>query len=114
MKSEISKSTILNLKEKIEKNNKLILVYFFASWCGECKMSNLIFEELKKNYEGKILFFNIDVDKEKLWTSEENKFFQIEKVPTFIIFKNAKEIERYFNFQTINFHQQKIENYLNY
>ncbi|BDV02790.1 thioredoxin family protein [Candidatus Hepatoplasma crinochetorum] len=113
MRSEISKSIIFNLREEIEKNEKPIFVYFFASWCGECKMSSLIFERLKEKYEGKILFFNINVDQEKLWISKENKFFQVEKVPTFMIFKNLKEIERYVNFQTINFHQNKIENYLN-
>ncbi|BDV03361.1 MAG: thioredoxin [Candidatus Hepatoplasma scabrum] len=112
MKSNISNNLIFELKQLIEKE-EIVFAYFSANWCGECKMSNLVFDKLKLNYADKISFLKIDVDEEKLWDDDENKFFKVEKVPTFLIYKNKKENNRYFNFKTIDFHQNQIRKLLN-
>lgn len=105
-----SNNLILELKKSIsEAKDQLIFVYFSAKWCGECKMSNLVFQKLKSIYEDKFLFFQIDVDKAKLWEDAENEFFKIKKVPTFLIYRNEDEISRYFNFKPLDFHQQEIK-----
>lgn len=113
MKSNISNYSIVELKNSIENSEKnLVFAYFSAKWCGECKMSNLVFEKLKLNYGDKFSFFQIDVDEEKLWEHQENKFFKIKKVPTFLIYKNQNEISRYFNFKAFDFHEQEIKKHL--
>lgn len=115
MKLNISNHSIYELKELIEiSKDQLIFVYFSAKWCGECKMSNLVFQKLKLIYEKKFLFFKIDVDEEKLWEHKQNEFFKIKKVPTFLIYKNQDEISRYLNFKEFDFHEKEIKKYLKF
>ena len=61
--------------------------YFTAEWCGPCKRTRPIVEDLKK--EG-FEFQIIDADYEQLLV----KRFGIKSVPTFILFENEKEIDR--------------------
>ena len=61
--------------------------YFTAEWCGPCKKTRPIVEEMKK--EG-FEFQIIDADYEQLLV----KRFGIKSVPTFILFENEKEIDR--------------------
>ena len=61
--------------------------YFTADWCGPCKTTRPIVEEMKK--EG-FEFQIIDADYEQLLV----KRFGIKSVPTFILFENEKEIDR--------------------
>lgn len=61
--------------------------YFTADWCGPCKKVRPIVEDLKK--EG-FQFQMIDADYEQLLV----KRFEVKSVPTFILFKNEKEIKR--------------------
>lgn len=72
-------------------NSKLpVLVDFFADWCGPCKLAAPILEELSKNYAGKVEVAKLDVD-------ESNKTaggFGVMSIPTVIMFKEGKEVER--------------------
>ena len=61
--------------------------YFTAEWCGPCKKTRPIVEEMKR--EG-FEFQIIDADYEQLLV----KRFGIKSVPTFILFENEKEIDR--------------------
>jgi thioredoxin-like negative regulator of GroEL len=61
--------------------------YFTAEWCGPCKKTRPIVEEMKR--EG-FEFQIIDADYEQLLV----KRFEIKSVPTFILFENEKEIDR--------------------
>ena len=63
---------------------------FYADWCGPCKAMTPIIEELKKEYEGKVEFQQIDVEAE----SEKAGKLGIMNIPTFIILKDEKEIDR--------------------
>ena len=64
-----------------------VVFYFTAEWCGPCKQTRPIVEEMKR--EG-FEFQIIDADYEQLLV----KRFGIKSVPTFILFENEKEIER--------------------
>lgn len=74
---------------EILKNNALVLVDFYASWCMPCKMLSPIIEEIAKEYEGKGVVCKIDIDENEELANEYN----IMSVPTVIIFKNNENVE---------------------
>lgn len=74
---------------EILKNNALVLVDFYASWCMPCKMLSPIIEEIAKEYEAKVVVCKIDIDENEELANEYN----IMSVPTVIIFKNNENVE---------------------
>lgn len=78
-------------EERVKKSNKIVLVDFFANWCGPCKMLSPIlqdaFEELDKN---KFDCFKVDIDQSEALARE----FGVMSIPTMIIFKEGKEVDR--------------------
>ena len=69
---------------KIRTSDKLVVMDFFATWCGPCKMLTPIFESLSKEMSDKVDFAKIDIDR-SLEVAQE---YEIVSVPTMIIFKN--------------------------
>jgi thioredoxin 1 len=76
--------------EETMKNNKLVFVDFWATWCGPCRALAPTIEEIAKEYAGKALIGKLDVD-ENPATAEK---FQVFSIPTMIVFKNGQEVER--------------------
>jgi thioredoxin 1 len=72
------------------KNNKLVLVDFWAGWCGPCRALAPTIEELAKDYAGKVLVSKLDVD-ENPKTAEQ---FQVFSIPTVVLIKDCCEVER--------------------
>jgi thioredoxin 1 len=70
--------------------NSLVLIDFWASWCGPCTAQAPTIEELAKEYAGKVLVGKINVD-ENPATAE---FYQIFSIPTLLVMKNGKEVDR--------------------
>jgi len=66
------------------------LIDFFAEWCGPCKVQSPILKEMAGELGGKVKVIKIDVDK----NSEIASRYQIQSVPTLILFKNGKLIWR--------------------
>lgn len=75
---------------EILRTEELVLVDFTATWCGPCKMMAPILDELKSAVGSKVLILKIDVDKNPHVSSAYN----IQGVPTLILFKKAKIVWR--------------------
>lgn len=100
---------IINKEEfekEVIKSEKLVLVDFFATWCGPCQMLAPILDDLSKENED-FEIVKIDIDQERD-LAIENK---IEFVPTVVIFKNGKEVDRMTGVMDKNEILEKIEQY---
>lgn len=66
------------------------LVEFFASWCPHCQRMMPVVAQVKQNLDGKVDVYQFDVDKNQELTDAEN----VESYPTFIVYKDGKEVWR--------------------
>lgn len=77
-----------NFSTKIVKHN-LIVVDFWAPWCGPCRMVAPLIEQLAAEYAGKVAFGKMNVDENMTVPGS----FGVMSIPTMIIFKNGKAVE---------------------
>jgi len=78
-----------NFDQEVLKNDKPVLVDFWAPWCGPCQMMDPIIEELAKKMEGKVKIGKINVDK----NSETAMKYEIMSIPALKIFKDGKIVK---------------------
>lgn len=83
-----------------------LLVDFFATWCGPCKMMQPILEDTSKQLGGKIKIVKVDVDRNQLAASK----FQVRGVPTLILFQKGKILWRQSGVVPAHQLKQVIEN----
>lgn len=72
--------------QEIINQDKPVLVDFYATWCGPCKMQEPILDEVKKRLGDQVSILKIDVDQNQ----EAAAQFQVKSVPTLIIFKKGE------------------------
>jgi len=80
-----------NFSEKVIKNQKPILVDFWAEWCMPCSMISPILEKLAEEYGDKFVLAKANVDQ----TQDIAQKYEIEAIPTVIFFRNGKPIGRF-------------------
>jgi thioredoxin 1 len=82
--------------EEIINNNNLVLIDFWATWCGPCRALAPTIDELFQEYDGKALIGKLDVDKNPVIAEK----FQVFSIPTIILFKNGQEVDRLIGLST--------------
>ena len=76
--------------EEVIKNDKLVIIDFFATWCAPCQMLTEVLHDIDKEYNDKIEIFKVDVDENQ----EVAIRYGITAMPTLIFFKCGEEVER--------------------
>jgi thioredoxin 1 len=79
-----------SFENDVIKSDKPSIVDFWAEWCGPCRMIAPIFEELSKEYSGKINFYKMNVDENNQIPAK----FGIRGIPTLILFKGGKILDQ--------------------
>ena len=74
-----------NFEEKVLKNSKPVLVDFFATWCGPCKMMSPVIDEIAAEKAG-VDVFKIDVDENQSIAQK----YQVMSIPTLIVFEHGQ------------------------
>ena len=92
-------------EQEVLKSNGLVLVDFWAEWCGPCRQLTPILEEVSKNMDGKVKVCKMNVDEAPNTASS----FEIRSIPTLFLFKNGEKIDTKVGFNS----QATIEEWLN-
>ena len=79
-----------NFQEEVVNYKGIVMVDFFAEWCGPCKMTGPVIDDLSEEMKN-INFVKVDVDTDQELSSQYNVF----SIPTFIIFKNGEAVNQF-------------------
>lgn len=90
---------IVNVSEndfeaKVLQSQTPVLVDFWATWCGPCRMAEPVLDELSGTYSGKVTIAKLDVDKNPMTAQK----YEVRGIPTTILFKGGKEAGRQVGF----------------
>lgn len=85
-----------------------VIVDFFATWCGPCKMMAPTLEKLAEEYQGKVLIGKIDVEE----SMDIAMRYKVMNVPTLLIFKDGKVLDTMVGLQNGNTLKRVIESLL--
>ena len=89
-------------------NEDAVLVDFFATWCGPCKMIAPVLDELATDLEGKAKVVKVNVDENQGTASQ----YQIMSIPSLLLFKDGELVEKTMGFQPKEALQAFVEKHL--
>lgn len=69
----------------------IVVVDFYADWCGPCKQLKPTFTQLAQSYKGRVKFAKVNIDHSRSIA----KRYNIKKIPTVLLFKEGKEVKRH-------------------
>ena len=90
MSELVAQATTVNWEAEVDQTDALVMVDFWAVWCGPCQMVAPIVEELAKEYEGKLKVMKLNTDE----VPEIAGKFQIMSIPTILFFKKGQPVEK--------------------
>lgn len=97
-----------NFDTEVTNNNSLIIIDFWAEWCGPCRMMAPVFEKLSAEYVGKLRFAKLDTDKYPQIAAQ----FGIQGIPSLFVIKKAEVIDKIVGFAPEPVLKQKINEIL--
>ena len=86
------------------KNNSLVLVDFWATWCAPCRMIAPVLEELAERYKDDLILGKVDVDEESSLASKYN----IQSIPTVILFKDGQIVATEIGVNSLDVYEEML------
>lgn len=100
---------ILNNKNfKPQIKSGIVLVDFWAPWCGPCKMMTPVLNDVAETEGGKVTIGKVNVDNQQQLAQK----FNIRNIPTLVLFNNGKEVNRYMGVKTKKFLVKEVDRIL--
>ncbi len=94
-----------NFQDEVLKAQGLVMVDFFATWCGPCKMMAPVVEKLSEAYKDKVKIGKLDVDE----NPDTSGKYEIQSIPTTIFFKDGEMVDKLIGFQSEEALKKKLE-----
>lgn len=79
-----------NFDELVIKSDKVVMIDFWAEWCGPCRLVGPIVKELAEQYEGQAVIGKLNVDENPVITGK----FGIRNIPTVLFLKNGEVVDK--------------------
>ena len=98
-----------NFEKEVKESKIPVIIDFWAPWCAPCMMMGPAFEELSKEYNGKLKFAKLNTDEEQLLAAQ----FGIQGIPSLIITNKGREVDRIVGFAPKEILKGKIDLILN-
>lgn len=79
-----------NFEKEVLNSEKIVLIDFWASWCGPCRMMSPVVDEIAEEMQEKVKVCKVNID-------EQNKLavkYNVMSIPTFVVLKNGNEVGR--------------------
>ena len=103
--ANLDKLTDENFEPTIQNTEVPVLIDFSATWCQPCKQLAPTIEAVAQEYDGRLKVFNVDVEE----AQGTAMHFGITGVPTCVIFKGGKEVDRFQGNQDISVVRNRVE-----
>ena len=79
-----------NFENEVINSALPVLVDFWASWCGPCRMLSPVVDELAEQYDGKVKFGKVNVDEQPRLAMN----YSVQSIPTLLLFKDCKAVNK--------------------
>ena len=108
MSKKVLELNVNDFDQEVMSSDRLVVVDFWAQWCGPCKILSPIMDNLSETFEGKVKIAKVNVDEQPELTTK----FKIMSLPTILFFKDREIIEKIAGMRNEADLQKTIEKHL--
>ncbi|MDY3127713.1 MAG: thioredoxin [Corynebacterium sp.] len=106
--SNVKEVTTSTFRSEVTESNKLVVVDFWAEWCGPCKKLSPVLDEVAQELGDKVSIVKVNVDQER----ELGSLFQIMSIPSVLFFKKGEKVDEFVGLRSKSEIINKINSHL--